>query len=405
VRAQGGPAAFMRAIATALQPPAAPVFLSLPLDDWDQQCAAPAVVRTVATRVAPDPERARAFADALRQASSPVLIYGGGVGRGDAWSEATAPAEAIDAPAWEAPVSERAPFPQHHPLYRGRLPFALRPLSESLAGHDVALVVGAPAFRYYPYIAGPYVPVGMRLLHVSDDPAETGRAPVGDSLLGDAALSLAALTALFADQRPSPPSSDRRRVPAAAVPASGARPSAAQVFAALAEIRPPRAVLCEECPSHNDELHAAWPITEPDTYYTFASGGLGWNLPAAVGIALAERDSGRNRPVVAVIGDGSFEYSVQSIWSAVRLRLPILIVVLRNAEYAILKGFAELERTPGVPGLDLPDLDLVSLARGYGCDAERFEDLDSLNRTAAEAWPKEGPTVLELPITEWRPGA
>ena len=331
-----------------------------------------------------------------------MLVYGGGVGRGDAWSEATALAEAIDAPVWEAPVSERAPFPQDHPLYRGRLPFALGPLSETLAGHDVVLVVGAPVFRYYPYIAGPYLPAGTRLLHVSDDPAETGRAPVGESLLGDAALSLAALTALLAERRPSTRSRDRRLAPAAAVPASGARPSAAQVFAALSEIRPPHAVLCEECPSHHDELHAAWPITEPDTYYTFASGGLGWNLPAAVGIALAERDSARNRPVVAVIGDGSFQYAVQSIWSAARLRLPILIVVLRNEEYAILKWFAELERTPGVPGLDLPDLDLVSLARGYGCDAARIEDLESLKRTATEAWAKEAPTVLEVPITAWR---
>src|SRR3954451_1107580 len=97
--------------------------------------------------------------------------------------------------------------------------------------------------------------------------------------------------------------------------------------------------------------------------YTFASGGLGWNLPAAVGIALAERESGRNRPVVAIIGDGSFQYSVQSIWSAARLGLPILIVVMRNGDYAILKSFAELELTPRVPGLALPGLDAVSIAK------------------------------------------
>jgi hypothetical protein len=66
-----------------------------------------------------------------------------------------------------------------------------------------------------------------------------------------------------------------------------------------------------------------------------------------VGIALAERDSGRNRPVIVVIGDGSFQYSVQSIWTAAQLHLPILIVVLRNDEYCILKSFAVLEETPG----------------------------------------------------------
>jgi benzoylformate decarboxylase len=61
-RAEDVPAAFMRAIATALQPPAGPVYLSLPLDDWDKPCQGPAVVRTVAHRVAPDPARLREFA-------------------------------------------------------------------------------------------------------------------------------------------------------------------------------------------------------------------------------------------------------------------------------------------------------------------------------------------------------
>jgi benzoylformate decarboxylase len=177
-RAQDVPAAFARAIATAVQPPAGPVFLSLPLDDWDQPCAGPAVVRTVATRVAPDPVRLREFAEIIAGASDPVLIYGAAIARGDGWQQAVALAEALNAPVWAAPSSEGAPFPEDHPLYVGGLPFAMGPLSDKLAGHDVALVVGAPVFRYYPYVAGPYLPPGLRLLHISDDPAETGRAPV-----------------------------------------------------------------------------------------------------------------------------------------------------------------------------------------------------------------------------------
>lgn len=142
--------------------------------------------------------------------------------------------------------------------------------------------------------------------------------------------------------------------PAVASPPSDGLLSAAQVFATLNQVRPPHAVLVEESPSSLPDLHTAWPVTEPETFYTFASGGLGWDLPAAVGIALAERDSGRNRPVVAVIGDGSFQYSVQSIWTAARLGLPMLIVVLRNDEYAILKSFATLEHAPVSPVLTFP---------------------------------------------------
>jgi thiamine pyrophosphate-dependent acetolactate synthase large subunit-like protein len=192
VRAEDIPAAFMRAIATALQPPSGPVFLSLPLDDWEKPCAGPAVVRSVGTRIAPDHERLAEFAKTLSQASSPVLIYGASIARGNGWKEAVTFAEALGAPVWAAPSSERTPFPEDHPLYCGGLPFAIGPLSEKLKGHDVALIIGAPVFRYYPYVPGPYLPAGLRLLHISDDPAETARAPVGDSLLGTPSyLSLA----------------------------------------------------------------------------------------------------------------------------------------------------------------------------------------------------------------------
>src|SRR5579875_3175457 len=193
VRAQDVPAAFMRAVATALQPPSGPVFLSLPLDDWDKPCDEPAVVRTVSRRIAPDPARLSEFAQAIRQATAPVLIYGAAIARGNGWDEAVELAETLGAPVWAAPASERAPFPENHPLYCGGLPFAMGPLSKKLEGHDLALVIGAPVFRYYPYVPGPYLPPGLRLLHISDDPAETSRAPVGDSLVGDAVLSLATL--------------------------------------------------------------------------------------------------------------------------------------------------------------------------------------------------------------------
>ena len=405
-RAEDVPAAFMRAIATAQQPPSGPVFLSLPLDDWEKPCEGPAVLRSVATRVAPDPARLSEFADAIRQASSPVLIYGAAVARGNGWSEAAALAEALGAPVWAAPSSERTPFPEDHPLYCGGLPFATGPLAKLLEGHDVALVVGAPVFRYYPYVPGPYLPAGLRLLHISEDPAETARAPVGDSLLGDAVLSITALTEQLAGHVPSNGKPQQRLEyrmssrPAAVGNRSGDdRLSAAQVFSALNEVRPSHAVLVEESPSNLSDLHKAWPITEPDTFYTFASGGLGWDLPASVGIALAERDTGRRRPVIAIIGDGSFQYSLQSIWNAVRLELAMLIVILRNEEYAILKSFAALEQTPGVPGLDIPGLDAVSIAKGYGCDAARLEDLDAIKHAATTAWAKDVPTVLEIPIS------
>jgi benzoylformate decarboxylase len=410
LRAEDVPAAFMRAIATALQPPAGPVFLSLPLDDWDKPSLGSPAARAVSRRVAPDRSRLTEFAEALSAASSPVLIYGAAIDRGDGWKEAITVAEALGAPVWAAPVSERVSFPENHFLYSGELPAAIGSLSQKLEGHDVALVVGAPVFRYYFHAPGAYLPNGLRLLHISDDPVETARAPVGDSLLGDAILSLSALADLLGERKSDTPITDKK-VAHRAAPDPSKRASnsndglltAAQVFNALSEIRPANAVLVEESPSNHADLNACWPITEPASYFTAASGGLGFGLPASAGIALGERETGRNRPVIAIMGDGSFQYSVQSLWTAAQQHLPIAVIVLRNREYAILKSLAAFEGIPNLPGLDLPGLDIVSIAKGFGCDAALLDDLNSIKTATAKAWTKSKPTVLEIPISSQVP--
>lgn len=405
VRPEDIPAAFMRAYITALQPPAGPVFLSLPLDDWDKSAerVPPVVVRSGATRVGADPERIAEFASALSSAKAPVLIYGAAIARGQGWPAAVALAEKLQAPVWAAPASERPPFPENHPLYQGGLPFAQGPLSEKLTGHDLAIVIGAPVFRYYPWVPGPYLPDGMRLLHITDDPGEAAKAPVGDSLLADAVLALEQLAELVPQaSQPAPKlhASLAHRMAAhpPAASGSGSKLTPLEVFTTLREVAPANTVLVEESPSNLPELHQAWAITEPDSFFTFASGGLGWDLPASIGIALAERDSGRGRPVVAVIGDGSFQYSVQAIWTAAQHKLPIVFLVPRNGEYAILKSFAVLEQTPGVPGLDVGGIDFPSIAAGYGCAAQSVTDATGLRRALTEAFGADGPTVIDVNI-------
>jgi benzoylformate decarboxylase len=139
-------------------------------------------------------------------------------------------------------------------------------------------------------------------------------------------------------------------------------------------------------------------IREPDSYFTFASGGLGWNTPAAVGIALAQKKSNSGRPVVAVIGDGALQYSVQSLYTAAQLKLKLIFIVPCNAEYAILKEFAVLEKTPNVPALDLPGLDIVSTAKGFGCTAVQSETTEEIKGAFTTALEADGPTVIAIPI-------
>ena len=402
-RPQDVPGALLRAYATALQPPQGPVYVSLPVDDWDKTAIDQpgmdiSAARSFSHRFAPDPERLSLFAQALAQSKNPALVFGAGVDRTGGWHDAVRLAESMRAAVYAPPENERVGFPEDHPLYQGELPPAIAPLGAKLKGHDVVLVVGAPVFRYYPYVAGDYLPKGTRLLHITDDADEAARAVVGESLLGDPALSLAALVAAVL-----PDAAAGRKAPAPQKapepPESSTPPSAAFLFHALAQTRPENAVLVQESLSNVRALKEWWHTTQPGGYLAFAGGGLGFGLPAAVGMALAERATGRNRPVVAVIGDGAFQYSVQALWTAVQLKLPVLVVVPCNAQYAILKSFAKQEKESGIPGLDLPGLDCVKLAEGYGCTARRVDDPTQLTAALQQGWRTAGPLVLEVPIS------
>lgn len=405
-RPQDIPAAFMRAYAIAMQPPQGPVFLSLPLDDWDAESTVPTVVRSVATRVGPDPERLAEFAAVIAGAANPVLVYGSDIARGDGWADAAALAERLGCPVWAAPSGERVPFPEDHPLYAGGLPFAQGLLSEKLAGHDVILVVGAPVFRYYPWVPGDYIPAGSRLLQVTDDPSESGRAPVGDSLVSDAVLALRALadlvparssqaTVVTQEQRlaPHPPAESD-----VADPSDESRLTPRQLFRVLRAASPAETVVVQESPSNLADLHSEWAFTTPDSYFAMASGALGWDLPAAVGIALAERDLGRNRPVLAVIGDGSMQYSPQALYTAAQQGLPLVVVVPCNQEYGILKAFSVFQKNPGVPALDIPGLRPHLIAEGYGATGVVASTAAEVREALAAAWTRSGPTVIEVPI-------
>jgi benzoylformate decarboxylase len=168
----------------ALQPPAGPVFLSIPLDDWEKPALGPAVIRSISHRVSPDTERLRGFADRINRAQRPLLVFGPEVDRSGAWDAGVAFAEKVGAPVYSSPLPDRAVFPEDHRLYQGQLPMTIAGVTELLQGHDLAVVIGAQVFRYYPYVPGEYLPDGTELLQITTDPGLAGAAPVGDSLLG-----------------------------------------------------------------------------------------------------------------------------------------------------------------------------------------------------------------------------
>ncbi|MGA7110419.1 MAG: benzoylformate decarboxylase [Terracidiphilus sp.] len=398
-RPQDVPGVMMRAYTVAMQPPAGPVYVSIPLDDWDKPALGEAVVRTASSRYSPDPERLAQFAEKIQKSKNPVLLYGPEIERAGGWDAGVEFAERLRAPVYMAPLSEKASFPQTHPQFRGMAPMAIGPLSKKLRGHDLIIVIGAPIFRYYPSVPGDYLPEAAELLQITNDPYDASTAIVGDSLLSDSKLALDALNHAVPEVKSRPVPAVPHIKPSLPSPPNSPL-TAIEAFAALSELRPSDAILVHETGSNFGDLAQCWPTTQPGSFYTFASGGLGWGEPAAVGIAIAQKKLGTRRPVIAVIGDGAFQYSVQSLYTAVQQRLKLIYIVPCNDGYVILQEFAVLEKTPNVPALDVPGLDIVTTAKAFGCvgvAANTTEEIKAAFKTALSA---DGPTVIAIRIAK-----
>jgi benzoylformate decarboxylase len=395
-RAEDVPLALAHGAHLAGLAPRGPVFLSLPMDDWgvevDAADARAAIARKVSGRSVADPEIVATLAARLEAAANPVLVAGPDVDTSGGWDAAVALAERQRLPVWASPATggARLGFPENHPNFRGVLPPAIGPIGQTLEGHDLVLVLGSSVFPYYPHIPGPLLPEGAELVAITSDPDEAVRAPMGEAIVADVGLTVAALLAAVPESsRPAPE------------PNPGPSPlpetdpiNASTVHTALAEVLPEDAIVVLESPSSTLALRNQLRLSRPGSYYFSAGGGLGFGLPASVGVQLAEPD----RPVVCVLGEGSAQYGITAFWSAVTYQAPVTFLVLQNQEYAILKWFAEIENVAAAPGLDLPKLDVAAVAAGYGVKSNRASDRDSVRAALATALASSAPELVEVPV-------
>ena len=408
-----------RAAKTALAHPTGPVFLSLPVDvlnaERDLDLGAPT---RVAPRIVGDRAAVARAAALLAKAERPLLVAGDAVAHGDALAELVELAELVGAPVMTEGVASTCSFPFTHPLYAGSMPRLGPPIRALLMRHDLLFSVGGDLFTLsLPDDVDP-MPPGLAVVHLDVDPWELGKNyPAAVAILGEPKATLPELSEAVrraTGTQGHPQAAKRREAVAAAFAAERAElarradAEAARVPIApltlvheVAKHVPGDAVIVDESISSSQGVRHFFRCADAKAFFGIRGGGIGWGLPAALGVRLALP----HRPVVALVGDGSAMYTNQALWTAAHESLAVVYVIFNNASYRILKqrtralkGFSAEDDRYVAMDLDRPLIDFVGMARALGVPGERVEKAADVGDALGRGLASGGPYLLDVRI-------
>jgi benzoylformate decarboxylase len=405
-----------RAFGDAAAAPSGPVFVSLPVDVLDADDPREEVLRVPPVSTLHRSPRAAAVDELVSlllgtEPSRLAVVAGDDVATEGAVEELVRVAEALGVRVYGSSLHAGTVFPTGHPLWAGQLGLSAGEIRETLDAYDRVLVLGGRAFMAYNYTPGPLAPPSVELLQIALDPHQLGRvSPVRLGLAGHLRSTLDELAKVLSERAEPGPAKAAlaalaavreravEREEAEALRAYGRSPTApvAAIHALLRGLPADIAVIDESmtCDDHVRALHR---VGKPGRYFAARGGGLGWGMPAALGVSLGyERE-----PVLCVVGDGSAMYSPQALWTAAHEGLPVLFAVVNNGEYRMLKNNLRRHHSgDAFVGMDLdrPAVDFVALARSMGVPARRVESAADIAGAAEAAWKTGRPYLLDLPI-------
>lgn len=415
-RLQDLPVIIRRAAKVALTPPTGPVFVSLPGDILNDQAALELGVPTrIDSATRPNDAALEQLAKRLLSAERPLIISGHEVSVHDALGEVAALAESIGAAMIQQTVPYSAQCLSEHRASLGSLTRNQRHVRSLLENYDLLFLIGTDQLRMS--IASPVdpMPPGMPVLQVGERSWEIGKSyPAEIALQANVKETLRALLPVIERRRDAAQRARAERN----LSAIALRNWSVQRDQALEQVRatsgqqpidpkwlmsrivatlPRDAVVVEEALTSSMSLHTFLPMRGARDYYGLASGGIGFALPGAIGIQLAQPQ----RRVVAIIGDGSAMYSIQALWTAAHLKLPITYLIANNASYRILKErVMPYQKEAKFIAMDLrdPTIDFVALARSMGVNAQRVTDPRALDAALVAAHADPGPTLVDIAV-------
>ena len=415
------PVAVRRAFKKAKTPPTGPVFLSFPWDTMDDltdleiNASSPGYFRT-----RPDTDAVARSSHLLCQAENPMIVVGDRVAQSGAVKQMVRVAEQLGAKVYASSYSE-VNFPTSHGLYGGLLNLNNPATREQFTGADVVLAVGANIFNSFLYVPDPFLESTTKLIHLDNNINEVERIyPTEIGMLADPAAGLEELSdaleqdmnaaakeaaatrgATWADKKRQAAEQDRQRLNRVwdRLPMPVER-----MMHELAKASPSDTIVADESITSRPALMEAFDFDEPGSFYGIRGGALGWAMPGALGIKLANQD----RPVLAVVGDGSSLYTIQALWTAARYNIPVVYAICNNRSYRILKVNMDIylrsmlndqQRQSEYVGMEFANpLDLAAIAPGMGVSGEKVEDAEALGPAIRRAFDSGKPAVIDVSI-------
>ena len=405
-----------RAAKIATTPPTGPVFISLPGDILNAEAGIELGRSTrVDTRVKPSDEALQALVARILKAERPVIITGDEIVKSDALHEAAQFAETLGAPAYQCSTPYGAHFLSESPSFMGALSRLQKQVREVLSPYDLMIVLGADPLGMSVYSEVDPLPDGLGIVQIGlvdwdlaknygaeialkADVKETLRALIpalkaagGGALETRAKQDLAALA-------PKNWTAKRKGVIEQISKASNKSPIDPDWLALqVVEAMPDNAILVDEGLTSSRQILSMRPHRDRYGYHALASGGIGWGLPASVGVSLANP----NRPVVCYSGDGSSMYSIQSLWTAANHKLPLTFIIVNNGGYRIIKqrllAFHGDDHYVGMDFID-PPVDFTGVARSLGLEAIKVTDPGQLKLVLSSAIGRPGTKLIEVVV-------
>jgi benzoylformate decarboxylase len=406
-----------RAAKVATTPPTGPVFISLPGDILNAE-AGIALGRStrIDTRVKPSDAALQALAERILKAQRPVVITGDEIVKSDALQEATDFAKTLGCPVYQQSAPYGAHFLSESPCFIGALSRSQKQVRELLSPYDLLIVLGADPLRMSVHSEVEPLPEGLPIVQIGLVDWELGKNFGAEiALKADVRETLRALTPLLQESGGPALAARAQRSIAALISRNWTARRKTLVdqiakrgdtlpidpdYLALqvADAMPANAILVDEGLTSSRYMTALRPHRDRYGYHALASGGIGWGLPASVGVSLANPD----RPVVCYSGDGSAMYSIQALWTAAHHKLPLSVVIVNNGGYRIIKQrLLSFHGDDNYIGMDFadPPVDFAAMARALGLDAIRISDPHELRPKLSDAFARPGAKLIEVMVS------